>query len=827
MLTELEQEWWILAVSSSYLILPLTTTNHAQSIDLTRIPSSKQEPTATPRYEYSSREVSPSCLLLQQLRRAYRTFLLHQSHTLSDLYVRLTREKFCDSLDRYWTPFASNWDVLLHGNPAVNIYGGIKLAAGGELGIGVGEEDWGSGEREVLEGLIRNKEGLIDLTVSRFGGEPTIPSDDAVSQPMQWLGGGTRTKPSDGLIFSGAGTLTRPALRDLCHWIEDIYEIGDDAYGVRTNPSSARRKRRRRRAPVEGNDAEEEMQAKDETAKEVEVQSLEADTSSKKPSSSPASTLPDRTRTEPSIPRPIVSAPQEVSSTAVKSTDDSNNVKARSMDQGTYSIAANTLGDPDAWKKYLTLGYGTAWDYRLGFGSSKPAAATPSTKADGPPMAGKSGENSLESASQRSGKSEATATSLVHDLEPIVISKASTKTSTRFCHDQRGGTFIIGLTGDIDAEDEPPEGDIEAGNESESTWSGRLSMRTLYVSLNPSSRPSSDRASSGEDDSMTPTVNTRTPLRNDAQLTKARVVVYTHAPFIYTMLFDHKCPLLTYPSFYHDLHHHLTPLRGPLMRSTAPEIVAASLASSLPQPESSNRGLNYPIYDFVYSPSNLTVRTSIPNIPVPGTAAAEGISSNDGEMNAWTRVEALSVHSRILDTVSETRASKDNSYHDVKRGERERTLKTGRGWWIIWMRVSIAKDAKEFSYDSDEAHSNDTSIHSSQIQVGHTQEARGRRGEEYKEAFLIRRSNEASSAGGRRTSTYRAISNSGGWMQGMGTSALAPFSRFSGSAAQARRVSSGTGAPESGVTGTSGVGTVGGIGVDSKKYIEGLLSLNR
>ena len=42
----------------------------------------------------------------------------------------------------------------MHGNPATSLYGGIKVAACGELGMGVGEEERGSGEREVLEGFV-------------------------------------------------------------------------------------------------------------------------------------------------------------------------------------------------------------------------------------------------------------------------------------------------------------------------------------------------------------------------------------------------------------------------------------------------------------------------------------------------------------------------------------------------------------------------------------------------------------------------------------------------------------------------------------------------
>ena len=61
---------------------------------------------------------------------------------------------------------------MLHGNPATSVFAGIKIAACGELGIGVGEEERGSGEREVLEGFVERTEGLVDLVVSKFG-----PSD--------------------------------------------------------------------------------------------------------------------------------------------------------------------------------------------------------------------------------------------------------------------------------------------------------------------------------------------------------------------------------------------------------------------------------------------------------------------------------------------------------------------------------------------------------------------------------------------------------------------------------------------------------------------------
>ena len=57
------------------------------------------------------------------------------------MYVRIRRKKFTSLLSRYWNLFLSTWNVKLHGNPARNVFGGIKIAACGELGVGVGEED--------------------------------------------------------------------------------------------------------------------------------------------------------------------------------------------------------------------------------------------------------------------------------------------------------------------------------------------------------------------------------------------------------------------------------------------------------------------------------------------------------------------------------------------------------------------------------------------------------------------------------------------------------------------------------------------------------------
>ncbi|PHH68168.1 hypothetical protein CDD83_6216 [Cordyceps sp. RAO-2017] len=151
---ELEPGWWILA-----------------SIDLTKVPLPPRLPTKAAaagqgqdeRFEYSSREMKPASLLLRDLLRAHGIFLMHHGSSLSALFVQCRRSKFIALLSRYWDLFLSTWNVMLHGNPTRDVFGGINIAASGELGVGVGEEDRGSGEREVLEGLVGRIEGLVDL----------------------------------------------------------------------------------------------------------------------------------------------------------------------------------------------------------------------------------------------------------------------------------------------------------------------------------------------------------------------------------------------------------------------------------------------------------------------------------------------------------------------------------------------------------------------------------------------------------------------------------------------------------------------------------------
>ncbi|KAF2720803.1 hypothetical protein K431DRAFT_285492 [Polychaeton citri CBS 116435] len=249
---EIEKGWWIVA-SIKLTQLPKAPTSLNVNANSSSSNNEPDKEDASPAVEYSSREVSPSPLLLQQVLQAHYVFGLHHGPSLSDLYVRMSREKFCGILERYWLRFCKTWDVLLHGSPAVEAFSAIKLAASGELGIGVGEEEHGSGERAVLEDLVQRTDGLVDVIVSKFGDQATsmtnAPNDTTSkrSKPLQdWIGGGKLPAVADGVVFAGSSErVSRSSVRNVSLWLQHIYTYGDRAFAVRDNPHRERRRRRR------------------------------------------------------------------------------------------------------------------------------------------------------------------------------------------------------------------------------------------------------------------------------------------------------------------------------------------------------------------------------------------------------------------------------------------------------------------------------------------------------------------------------------------------------------------------------------------------------
>lgn len=366
------------------------------------------------------------------------------------------------------------------------MFNGLKLAAGGELGMGVGEEEWGSSERDVLEDFARRTEGLVDVVVSRFGEaapaqdkkgkQEARPRDDAPAEP--WIGSGGHVAATDGVVFSGVGGLSRASLRDIAHWTESIYHYGDHAYGIRDNPTADRRRRRRR-------DPNASRRKPDPPAKDDKAQPHDSGTGE-----------------APRIPPPIVKAVESSLDKASKAVDQSEGREPAKQEGNMLA----SLGDTETWMKYMTLGYGTAWGNKKQHEPEDPPALPPSTDT------------------RREQSPEAMR--YVEPAPDVDLVEEKHKAQVRAEND---GYFLVGLKGDM------VEADMDDEND-EGNWNARIPLRTVYVEQVNTSKPSSISES---DD--TPGEETNAPSWNaGAKLEKSRLrpVVYVVRPPSYPISFQ-------------------------------------------------------------------------------------------------------------------------------------------------------------------------------------------------------------------------------------------------------------------------------------------------
>lgn len=783
-LHELESGWWILAASCGTPALRCPANHLPQSINLTVLPGTTKTSAASKgtgpgdreTTEYSSREVKPAILLLGDLLRAHSTFLLHHASSMSALFVRTRRSKFVGLLGRYWDSFVASWNVLMHGNPANSLYGGIKVAACGELGMGVGEEDRGSGERQVLEGFVGRIEGMVDVIVSKFGDSNDAngrkqPEMSAAKPKQPWLGSGEAPAAEDGVVFLGTGALSRKSLRDLCHWMEDLYMWGDSAYGVVDNPSSIRRAKR----PKQSRRADDTNKVlSDATQSTKQTRSPSQDDSSgyrRFPYDGTISNIP---------PAPIV---QKAKAGPVLSKRPSFK---RAPASSTSTESESNKGNK--FVQYLKLGYGTSWS--LGGMSGKNEVDT-----RGAESINNVTDHTSQSKPQPNQGSEDPSKQGKDGLNPV---------------DDSGGHFLIGLMGDIDIKDKSVDPLMDASQELDGLYQdSRLVLRTMTVELERAEDARAEAEISidlGDNDSKatstnggsehTRTSNTSYESQDRNKTKRLRVVVYASKPFIFVFLFEVQTDALALTSLYRSLHHQIQPLLRPL---------AISTAFRAPKPEIfSVDGSATPIYDLLWDPKLLTINSTIPNIPDPPKMLTT-------DSIPWSRIEALNTHTQIINTyISST----------TDKSELERTSKTSRGWWVVWTRIpdpnpptpplasGTVKIPKLIAEDSMESHtSNDLAVTSRPNATSHVASTQGSSmvsgpahpfmdaqlspiAPRDKEIFLIR-----------RASDYVAKT--------------------------AGRFASGSSNLESGWASSAPVKLAQGIGVDTKRYIEALLNMNR
>ena len=686
--------------------------------------------------EYSSREVKPAGLLVRDLLCAHSLFVLHHGGSLDAALTRAAagdgtgagggddgdgrgrrgRDGLVSSLRRYWDPFLSTWCVLLQGNPARDIFGGIKIAACGELGVGVGEEERGSGEREVLEGFVDRVDGLVDLVGAKFG-EGTITGGgggdsgkgqggEKEKERERWLGTGNEPGAEDGAIFLGVGALSRPSLRDVVAWMEDLYTWGENTYGVIDVQAATKKVKREKAAKKTAGASQERQQQQQQQQQQHQHQKQKQHESASQP--------PSETDRDFQPPPPLIGPGQAASAkppgTNRKSNSHESNPEASGM---------------DTFVTVLKMGYGTYWT--LGGASA---------------------------AGQKTGDDN--------------IKEVDARNRIRTPKDDTAGHYLIGLMGEVDEDEVATDG--EDGNAGDFDDQPRTRARTLTVSINEGEQGVSEPR---RGDEHHPDSNSRSSIAADepaCRKTTLRVVVYVNKPFIFLFLFQPDTESLASEGLYRSLHYQLAPLREPLISSTAyrPGTLEAEAQATAR------------IYDLVWDPRTLTLHSTIPNIPDPASLTLYPDSQ------VWTRLEALSAHTQIL-----------NIFFTAREDplELERTAKTSRGWWVVWSRIverapaPPRRSSEQSSFE--ERESNEGSAEGSDDEERERQVTDTRRGVTSKEIFLIRKSGDPRPSGVRALSgSYITGGGGGGWADG--ASRLAQ-----------------------------------GIGIDTRKYIEGLLNLNR
>lgn len=341
--------------------------------------------------------------------------------------------------------------------------------------------------------------------------------------------------------------------------------------------------------------------------------------------------------------------------------------------------AATTLGIPDQYMKYLTFGLST-------FAKPAPKKRPPNSRPTSTATTSKPSHpkvDVLPDAEEIDEDDEGPA--MMTQLQPMpdgetMISKIAMQKRL-----ENEGYFVVGLKGDLNAPTGDDDADATDGSFGNDNDGSRIVLRTLQIKVAPKPtgqnedeetvrRPSIARMTSGREASI--------------GYRRLRTVVYVHRPFVYCFLFDPSTSSLAYTAFYRTLRQNLMPIHKPLLSSTNATKVAQRIEDSQLDPSSggpetasitsrsskntlsSKTAAAAPIFDLIYDPRLLTVHTSIPNIPEPGTPAAEGIftsTKSEPVVPGWTRIEAMNVHSQILNTLTSVQKRKTEVERTSKR----------------------------------------------------------------------------------------------------------------------------------------------------------------
>lgn len=595
-----------------------------QSINLTITPGASDSEHQKPA-EYSARDVKPAKLLLVDLQRAHSIFLLHHAPSMNNLYASTKRPKFLSIVSRYWDLFVLRWNVLMHGNPTNNLYRGIKIAGCGELGIGVGEENRGSGEREILEGFVHRVEGIVDVIVSKFGDhrERETPMKGAsieVNPKRLWIGSGNDPDAEDGAIFLGSGTLSKKSLRDLANWVEDLYRWGAYAYGVFDDSKASRRSRRSKKYyNLSTNQIPSKNTENDLGIVVAKSRAVDDERIRQKMTCPPAERDLEVLNSKKN--RNGQSPPRRISNIQSSLEDDSN--------------------QRVQFSDYLKLGYGRYWTL--------------------------SGTWSINEIEINTSKDTNTHNHYRSNSDKFQETSKTVLDQSSYC----SGRFMIGLDDCLENNNNSGSGLITSNSSTEGDfkpYKPKISLSKVILELDCKKGNHLDEREQSLQRKPVPLShhsNTSSTTKDSSGIDSFQVVVYTAQPFIFVFILKSDTNALESPHLYHSLHHQLQSILKPLRISTKYRAL---------KPEVKGTGLSEAtVYDLIWDPKNLTLNSTIPNVPdlcEPPLACSVDFS--------WTESEAINTHMQIIKTL--ITCTEDSS-------EIERICKTSRGWWILWARL--------------------------------------------------------------------------------------------------------------------------------------------
>lgn len=265
--------------------------------------------------------------------------------------------------------------------------------------------------------------------------------------------------------------------------------------------------------------------------------------------------------------------------------------------------------------------------------------------------------------------------------------------------------FLVGLEGELEEDENENTAEVFASDTDlysemlspEDTGDRKinLSYKKLFLRLENEQR--NESPSSSDSDS-----------KNLFEFEQCSVVVYRRRPFVFTLLYKSKSPALSDKTYYQSLHRRLASLSEPIYTDLTSEGHESSISDTSSRPAESGRprgnsrarprsastvlakarynskasGSSQEFYYHAYDPNKHKVQYSLPEIPpLEYIMQLEQEANDDGataQQADFDRLELIHVHLNMAHI----------SFTCSHKGDKEKVIRTARGWWVYWSRLS-------------------------------------------------------------------------------------------------------------------------------------------